>query len=125
MSVLLSGAGIVQLPNPDLEDSEGRDISVDFKLAIDGTRTTYVKSSDRKKITYTWSNLGRRLIRDIHVFYRAAAGQKFNLTDFRGNSWVVIFAANPIDSTMNGVATVPGGHNEQGSITLEFLGDPN
>lgn len=119
----LSGlGGIVTLPDPDFSNTEGRDQSVDLRLSIDGTRTTYVKSSERKNLSFTWSRLDRRIILAIEDFFIASAGELFNVTDFRGQVWNVFFASNPIDATMDGIASTPGGHNERGSITLEFTG---
>jgi len=111
------------MPNPQLENTEGRDISANFKLSIDGTRSTYVKSSDRKTLTFTWEDLGRGKLVEIQEFFKLYVGDSIKLTDFRGDQWNVIFGENPIDVSINSRSyNSGGGRKESGSVTLEFLG---
>jgi len=111
------------LPNPKLENTEGWDLSVDFKLSIDGTRSTYVKSSNRKTLIFTWENLGRGKLVEIEEFYKLYTGDSIKLTDFRGDQWNAIFGENPIDISIDTRSSNSGGgRKESGSITLQLLG---
>lgn len=111
------------LPNPNLENEEGQDLSLQFKLAIDGTRSTYVKSSARKNMSFTWSSIGRGKLVEVEEFYKLYAGDSIRLTDFRGDQWNVIFRENPIDVTIDRRSfNSGGGRKESGSLTLNFLG---
>jgi hypothetical protein len=111
------------LTNPDLDNTEGQDLSLQFKLSIDGTRSTYVKSSARKRMTFTWSNIGRGKLVEVEEFFKLYAGDSIKLTDYRGIQWNVIFGDNPIDINVNRRSlNSGGGRKESGSLTLEFLG---
>lgn len=111
------------LPSPELEDEEGQDLVVNFKLSINGTRATYVKSSDRRTLNYTWQSLGRGKIVEIEEFFKIYVGGFVKLTDFRGDQWKVIFSENPISASMDKRSfNSGGGRKESGSVTLEFLG---
>lgn len=113
----------MQMPNPDHGNTKGQDLAVDFKKSIDNTRYTYVKSSSRKRLTFTWEVLGRGKLVEVQEFYKNYAGDNIRLTDFRDNSWDVIFAEDAIDITMDRrTGNVGGARYESGSLTLEFLG---
>ena len=111
------------LPNPDFGNTESQDISVDFKLSMNGTRYTYVKSSDRKLLTFTWSNLGRGKLIELQEFYKLYAGDHILLTDYREEIWDAIFNTSPLDFSIDTKSSNFGGPRpESGTITLEFLG---
>ncbi len=111
------------LPNPLLGDLEGRDQTLQFRRSIDGTRYTYIKTSDRKRLTFTWEVLGRGKLVEVQEFYKNYTSERILLTDFRGDIWDVIFSENPITITMDTRSANAGGIRfESGSLTLEFLG---
>lgn len=110
-------------PNPDLGNTEGRDVSVNFKQSMDGSVTTYVRSSQRKSLSFTWNVLGRGKLVEIQEFYKLFSGNRLKLTDFRGDVWDVIFAEDPVTITVETLSQNAGGaRTESGSLTLEFLG---
>jgi hypothetical protein len=110
------------LPNPQLDNTEGRSISLTFNQAIDGTRYTYVKTSSRKKLVFTWTNLGRGKLVEVQEFYKLYAGSHIRLTDFRGDVWDVIFEAEPTIAIEQLSLEGGGTRKESGSVTLEFDG---
>jgi len=117
--------GIAQallLPNPIHGNTEGRDHSVSFRKSINGTRYTYVKSSDRKRLVFTWETLGRGKLVEIQEFYKLYAGNNVKVTDFRGDIWDAIFAEEPELSTESRSVNAGAARKESGTITLEFLG---
>ena len=114
---------VLQLPNPDLGNTEGQDLSVNFKRSMDGARHTTVKSSDRKSLSFTWDKLGYGKLVEVQEFFKLYAGDHMLLTDFRDDIWDVIFNENPISMTVNTRSLNAGGpRSESGSLTLEFLG---
>lgn len=111
------------LPNPELDNSEGRDISVDFRRSMNNTGYSYVKSSDRKRISFQWEDLGRGKIVEVQEFFKLYAGSHILLTDFRGDQWDVIFADNPVVTEVTKRSDNSGGaRKESGTLSLEFLG---
>lgn len=61
------------LPNPQFSDSEGLMISVSRKLAMDGTRYTYVKRKDgRRKLRWSFKVTRNKALelRIHHVLFR-------------------------------------------------------
>lgn len=111
------------LPNPELDNSEGQDLSVDLRKAIDGTRSTYVKSNNQKRIAFAWANLGRGKLVEVEEFYKLYTGQRIRLTDFRGDVWNVIFSDNPINIVVGRRSFNSGAaRKESGTLELEFLG---
>jgi len=111
------------LPDPDLGNTEGRDISVEFRQSINGTRSTYVKSSARRRLSFIWNNLGRGKLVEIQEFFKNYVGEHLLLTDFRDALWDVIFAEDPIDTSIDTLSVNAGAaRKESGFITLEFLG---
>ena len=73
VSLVGRGEGVI-MPNPDLEDVENVEQSVNHRLALDGTNYTYVKSSPYKRLTLTFNNQGRGKIIEVAAFYEANAG---------------------------------------------------
>ena len=111
------------LPNPDLDNSEGQDLSLDFRLSINGTRSTYVKSNVQKRLNFSWTSLGRGKLVEVEEFYKLYTGGRIKLTDFRGDEWDLIFSDNPITISVNKRSYNSGAaRKESGSLELEFLG---
>lgn len=128
MSVTLAGPypgsiTITVLPNPDLDNSEGRDISVDFRRSMNGARYSYIKSSEREALNFEWTSLGRGKIIEVQEFYKLYTGEHILLTDFRGDAWDVIFTTAPIIIEMARRSFNSGGNRkESGNLSLSFLG---
>ena len=111
------------LPNPELDNTEGQDLSLQLRHAIDGTRSTYVKSSARRTLSFAWSNLGRGKIVEVQEFFKLYAGDHVLLEDFRGDIWDVFFAEDPLSmATEKRSANFGGPRTESGSLALEFTG---
>ena len=127
MTMVIEGPypGIAQallLPNPIHGNTEGRDQLVSFRKSINGTRYTYVKSSERKRLEFTWETLGRGKLVEIQEFYKLYAGNHIKITDFRGDVWDAIFVGEPELSIEKRTANAGAARKESGTITLEFLG---
>jgi hypothetical protein len=110
------------LPNPELDNTESRNISVNHELAMDGTRYTYVKTSARKLLSYTWESIGRGKLVEVQEFYKLYAGERIKVTDFKGNVWDALFQNAPTITTTKLSVNAGAARKESGALTLEFLG---
>lgn len=119
--VLQAGGATVVMPNPDPEDTEGRDLSLDIQTSMNGTLYSYVQSSTRKAFSFTWSDLGRGKIVEVQEFFKLFAGEVIQLIDHRETSWNVIFKDATVDAAIDKRSA--GSRREAGSITLDFLQD--
>ena len=110
------------LPNPILQDDEGLDVNVNLRQSMDGTPYTYVKSSLRSVITYTFENIGRGKLLELQEFVRLYAGVDIKITDYNGDVWKATIES-PVEFSTD-VRSAPAGsiRREAGSFTLTFTG---
>jgi len=113
------------IPSPEFSDSEGLSVAVTRKLAIDGTRYTYVKRKDsRRKLRWSF-RLTRNKALELRAFVTAYFASKIQLTDHRGRVWLGWFINNPFEfDTVEraGPAIYPLPRGETVRIELEFEG---
>ena len=127
MTMILEGPfpGISQaliLTSPEHSNTEGKDQSIQLRKSINSTRYTYVKSSNRKRLEFSWTSLGRGKLVEIQEFHKLFAGNHIKLTDFRGDVWDLIFANEPNLTMQSRSVNSGAARKESGSISLEFLG---
>ena len=112
------------LPNPQFSDNEGLLGSVNRKLAIDGTRYTYVKRRDRRKLKWTfWLSRNKGL--ELRAFIQSYFAAKIRVTDLRGRVWIGNLTNYPFefdtpDAACPAIAPLPRG--ELQAIDIEFEG---
>ena len=112
------------LPSPQFSDNEGLLGSVNRKLAIDGTRYTYVKRRDRRKLKWTfWLSRNKGL--ELRAFIQSYFAAKIRVTDHRGRVWIGNLTNNPFefdtpDAARPAIAPLPRG--ELQAIDIEFEG---
>lgn len=112
------------LPNPDNGDEEAVDPSVNFRRTMNGTRYSYVKSSEARRLTYNFSNVGRGKLIEMQEFYKAHAADEIRLTDFRGDIWRVRFVESEVSfSTERRSFDAGSVRKESGDFTLTFVGE--
>jgi hypothetical protein len=112
------------LPNPQFSDQEGLLDSVNRKMAIDGTRYTYVKRRSRRKLKWTF-RLSRPKGLELRAFIFAYFASKIRLKDHNGRVWIGWLTSNPFEFETTGrgapaIAPMPRG--EIMVIDLEFEG---
>lgn len=115
---------VLLLPNPVLDNSKSLDVAINYTQSISGSRYTYVKTSGRKRLSFTWEVLGRGKLVELQEFYKAYAGQHVRLTDFRDNTWDVILEDEPSITIDVRSANAGATRRESGSVTLELNGAP-
>ena len=115
------------LPSPQFSDSEAVLDTVSRKLAMDGTRYTYVKRrGGRRKFKWTfWLSHNKGL--ELRAFIFAYFASKVRATDHNGRVWVGHFTSNPFefntpDAARPAIAPLPRG--EMQAIDIEFEGVP-
>jgi hypothetical protein len=112
------------LPNPEFGDTEALVGSVARKLAIDGTRYTYVRTSDRRRFNWTF-HLTRNKALELIAFIKAYHTSMVKVEDHNGTVIVGVFRSNPFEiETMASArpAITPLRLGEQCSVMLEFEG---
>jgi hypothetical protein len=113
------------LPSPQFSDSEAILDTVARKLAMDGTRYTYVKRrGGRRKLRWVFW-LSRNKALELRAFLLAYFASKVQITDHNGRMWVGNFTSNPFEfdtpqAARPAIAPMPRG--ELQAIDLEFEG---
>ena len=112
------------LPDPLFSDSEAVAASLTRKLAIDGTRYTYVKQKGRRKLRLPF-RLTRNKALELRAFIQCYFGVRIKLTDHRGRVWVGNLVDNPFElegERRAGPAISPMPRGESVRISLDFEG---
>ncbi len=116
---------ITLLPNPLFSDGEGLAATVSRKLALDGTRYTYVKTKGgRRKLHWTF-RLTRNKSLELREFIYAYFASRIQVTDHNNRGWVGNFTENPFEFDTYeraGPAIAPMTHGESVRIELVFEG---
>lgn len=109
------------LRNPQFNDVQTRLNTVDIKRTMDGTKTTYVKTTNtRYKLTYQFL-LSRMKALELRAFVQSYFSSKIKLVNHKNEVWVVNFISNPFSFEITGSAKGwPG--NEDVNIALELEG---
>lgn len=113
------------LPNPQFSDQEGLLDSVTRKLAMDGTRYTYVKRrGGRRKMKWTF-RLTRNKALEVRAYIRSYFASRVRVTDHNGRIWVGNFVNNPFEfegteKALPAITPLPRG--ETYTIEIEFEG---
>lgn len=114
MISLSSPEHTLYLPNPETGDTENLQSTIEIKLALDGTRRTYVRSNPDRLLSYTF-RLTRAKALELEVFIENNHSKVFRLHNHKGEDWDVQFITNPFDF-------VDPGPNET-TINLQFQGE--
>jgi hypothetical protein len=112
------------LPNPQFSDQEALLDTVNRKLALDGTRYTYVKRRARRKLKWMF-RLTRVKALELRAFIFSYFASKIRLTDHNNRMWIGYFTTNPFefDTTDRGApAIAPMPRGELVNVELEFEG---
>lgn len=114
---------VTLLPNPVFSDSEGLDVTVDYKESMNGTRHSYVTNPGTTKLTYEFQNMGRGKMLEIQEFLIAYIGEEIRLRNFKDEVWKVFITSDPHTFAHDQLSVASGGpRQESGNFTLEFTG---
>jgi len=115
------------LPNPQFSDGENLQVAVMRKTAMDGTRYTYVKRKERRKLKWSF-RLSRNKGLELRAFVYAYFASKIVITDHLDRVWIGNLVNNPFEfdtTTRAGPAISPMPRGETQMIELEFEGVEN
>jgi hypothetical protein len=115
------------LPNPQFSDQEGTLHTMSRKLAMDGTRYTYVKKKDRKKLKWSFK-MTRNKSLELRAFIFAYFANQIKVTDHNDRVWTGYLVNNPFefDTPERGAPAInPMPRGELVVIDLEFEGVEN
>jgi hypothetical protein len=108
----------IVLPNPLLDDTENLLSNLTLRRSMNGDTYTYVKSSNNRKLKYTFS-LDRYKAIELEEFFRAYNAASIKMMNWKGEIWNVKLLTNPIDFVQVRRAE-PGG--DRTDVNLEFEG---
>lgn len=103
------------VPNPVFDDTEALVNAVDMKRAMDGTVHTYVKRTNRSRLTYTF-DLTRAKSLELIAFIKSYYTQRIRITNHKGEVWYAYIMTEPAELT-----SIRRG--EHYSVTLQFDGE--
>ena len=113
------------LPDPEFSDQEALTVSLTRKVAVDGTRYTYVKrKNDRRKLKWAF-RLTRNKALELRAFICAYFASKIRAIDHHGRTWIGNFTSNPFEfdtSDRSAPALTPMPRGEIVNIEIEFEG---
>lgn len=113
------------MPNPQFSDQETNLNTVARKLAMDGTRYTYVKRRTRRKMLWSF-RLSRNKALEVRAFFLSYFASKIRITDHRGRVWLGYFTSNPFEfdtPSRAAPAINPMPRGETQTIDIEFEGE--
>ncbi len=123
MISIIASAAVLLLPDPILGEVEAGKLVVNYSVAMDGTRYSYIKNPSQKTFNYDFESIGLGKIVEVQEFFRLYIDETLHLIDFRGDEWDVKLITFPIDSTTDKKTKNAGAAREEsGSFTLEFAG---
>ena len=78
---------ICYLPNPILGDTLSIAASLQVKTSLNGSRRTFIKRKNRKKLTYRF-NLTRNKALELATFIEKYRDNDFKIVDHESQTWV-------------------------------------
>lgn len=100
-------ASVLDLPNPELTDTQSRKLGLDIFRAIDGTKRTYVFDNDYQRFSYTF-RLSYQRAEALKAFVRLYLSSKIRMTNHLGDRYVGFIQGNPVEWTYGrALVTVP------------------
>lgn len=107
------------LPNPKLGDTENPDHEVKIKRAMDGTKYSYVRSSDYYFLIYSFT-LTRNKSWELEAFINSYHSALIQIQNWKGEIWEGKLENNPFEFTASRRGTGQTDCTEVVEITLEF-----
>jgi len=115
------------LPNPQFSDAENLQVTMTRKMAMNGTRYTYIKRKERRKLKWSF-RLTRNKGLELRAFIYAYFASKIVVTDHLDRVWQGWLLNNPfefdtVDRAGPAISPMPRGETQM--IELEFEGVEN
>jgi hypothetical protein len=112
------------LPNPQFSDGESVLGTVSRKMAVDGTRYTYVKKRPRRKLSWRF-HISRNKMLELRAVLLTYAALRFRITDHNDRVWIGYFTSNPaeFEGLSRAAPALTPVRGELYAIDLEFEGE--
>lgn len=111
----------IVIPNPEFADTEGKPVSVNFKRTMNGVKRTFIKSNDRRILSWQF-RLTRAKGVELQRFFTSYFRAKLQVEDHKGQLWQGYLTNDPFEfAAETRAGGWPGG--EQVSIRVEFQGE--
>lgn len=100
--VLTSGPGrAIVMPAPQFDDSIGNVIGITIKRTMNGGTYSFVKSSDRQKLIWTFKIAQSKAI-ELRTWIIASISELIDVTDWKGRVWKARMTTNPTTLSADG-----------------------
>ncbi len=96
------------LPNPQLRNSQSRNLQINHFKAMNGTRYTYVKTPIVQELEYDIQMLSQNKMEQMRVFFIEHAAHNMIIQDWEDALWDVILLSLPLDFTIGPVILFSG-----------------
>lgn len=93
--------GILEMPNPELDDSVVARIEIKIKKAMDGTRQTHIKTTGRRIFEYSFI-LTQLQFLTFKVFYNTYIDKQWKIIDHNNITIQGYIQTNPLTFTAAG-----------------------
>ena len=118
-----SGGYSIDLPNPELGDSEQYNIKTKFKMAMTGAVFSYKNTPVSSRLLLSFTNLTDANKTALKTFIEDVIGSVITYVDYLSQTWTGYIITNPFEIDTYGRRPCRvGGEQEAHKITLEFEG---
>jgi hypothetical protein len=87
-------AGAITLPAPKFDDSRANVAGITIRRTMDGGKYSFVKSSDRQKLVWTFKISQAKAI-ELRDWITQSLSEELRITDWLGRVWVARMTINP------------------------------
>ena len=97
MITFTRGSASVELPNPELGNSDTIQTGLTYNIMMDGAFRSYVQSTKLRRLLLTF-NLANceNYVEELLEFYLEYAGDEITYTDYNNVDWIGHIVSNPI-----------------------------
>lgn len=110
--------GAIQLPPPQLGDSDQAIGEMEIRKSMDGTAFSYIQQTDRRKLSYRWL-LPHLKIYELRQFVVNSFSDLLTIDNWKGERWAVRITKNPFEFSNQGVWEKD---KEYAEVEMEFEG---
>lgn len=90
MITLTDGTASVQMPNPELGDSDQVNLRAKYKMTMDKKLHSYRRTPLTSKLLLQFTAMRATVYTSLVAFLKAAAGKTLTYTDYDGQIWRVV-----------------------------------
>ena len=122
MIAFFSGANSIELPDPELQDSERTHIKVTVNRTMDGQMVTHRHTPSSRTFILSLQALTRRKAEELRAYLVDTMGTRTRFLHFDNTQWRGFFSTSTYELITDARGLSNLGRAEFSSITLEFEG---